>query len=150
MDEQEKAHKSTIEFERRKYKRQKNAKFNLTLRVKPLIELNSLLNMASRIQERIAALDAPDHKTDEEEIWSLIRFSLVVVRVILFVAIIVVSEVMESVFIYNLSASLWALIIGIPLFVLISMGILFGDRVMKHEETGFVETAVLRPIRERL
>ena len=106
--------------------------------------------MASRIQERIAALGAPDHKTDEEEIWSLIRFSLVVVRVILFVAIIVVSEVMESVFIYNLSASLWALIIGIPLFVLISMGILFGDRVMKHEETGFVETAVLRPIRERL
>ncbi len=150
MDVQEKAHRSTIEFERRKYKRRKNAKLNLTLRVKPLIELNSLLNMASRIQERIAALDAPDHKTDEEEIWSLIRFSLVVVRVILFVAIIVVSEVMESVFIYNLSASLWALIIGVPLFVLISMGIIFGDRVMKHEETGFVETAVLRPIRERL
>ena len=115
-----------------------------------MIELSSLLDMASRIQERIAALDAPDNKSDEEEIWSLIRFSLVVVRVILFVAIIVVSEVMESVFIYNLSASLWALIIGIPLFVLISMGILFGDRIMKHEETGFVETAVLRPIRERL
>ncbi len=150
MDEQEKARKSTIEFERRKFKHQKNAKFNLVLRVKPLIELSSLLDMASRIQERIAALDAPDNKSDEEEIWSLIRFSLVVVRVILFVAIIVVSEVMESVFIYNLSASLWALIIGIPLFVLISMGILFGDRIMKHEETGFVETAVLRPIRERL
>ena len=150
MDVLEKARRSTIEFERRKFKRRKNAKLNLTLRVKHLIELNSLLDMASRIHERIAALDAPDNKTDEEEIWSLIRFSLVVVRVILFVAIIVVSEVMESVFIYNLSASLWALIIGIPLFVLISMGILFGDRVMKHEETGFVETAVLRPIRERL
>jgi hypothetical protein len=46
--------------------------------------------------------------------------------------------------------ALWALIIGIPLFVLLSMGILFGDRMMKHEETGFAETTILRPIRERL
>jgi uncharacterized membrane protein len=57
---------------------------------------------------------------------------------------------MESVFLYNLSMALWALIIGIPLFVLLSMGILFGDRMMKHEETGFAETTILRPIRERL
>jgi len=124
--------------------------WNPLLRVKHLIDSTSKTLMASRIHERIAALDSPDNKTDEEEIWALIRFSLVVLRVLLFVAIIIVSEVMESVFLYNLSMALWALIIGIPLFVLLSMGILFGDRMMKHEETGFAETTILRPIRERL
>ena len=78
--------------------------------------------MAGRLQNRLAQLDTPDHATDEEEIWSLIRLSLVLLRVVLFIAIIAVSELMESYYISNLSMALWAIIIGIPLFVLISGG----------------------------
>ncbi len=106
--------------------------------------------MASRIQQRFADLDTPDDLTDEDEIWALIRISLVVSRVVLFIAIIAISEIMESYFLYNLSMAIWSLIIGIPLFILISMGILFGDRLMDNGKNKSVETTVLRPIRERL
>jgi len=106
--------------------------------------------MASRFQQRFAELDKPDDVTDEDEIWSLIRFSLVTLRVLLFIAIIVISEIMESYFIYNLSMAIWSLVIGIPLFVLISMGIILGDRFMKQEKTSSTASAVLRPIQERL
>ena len=106
--------------------------------------------MASRIQQRFAELDKPDDVTDEDEIWSLIRFSLVTLRVLLFIAIIVISEIMESYFIYNLSMAIWSLVIGIPLFVLISMGIILGDRFMQQEKTSSTASAVLRPIQERL
>ena len=106
--------------------------------------------MASRFQQRFAELDKPDDVTDEDEIWSLIRFSLVTLRVLLFIAIIVISEIMESYFIYNLSMAIWSLVIGIPLFILISMGIILGDRFMQHEEKKPVGSTVLRPIQERL
>ncbi|HJL96749.1 MAG TPA: hypothetical protein QF401_01225 [Candidatus Poseidoniaceae archaeon] len=106
--------------------------------------------MASRLQQRLAELDTPDDMTDEEEIWSLVRLSLVILRIILFVAIIAVSELMESYAIYGISMALWALIIGIPLFILISGGIILGDRIVKKKEAGIVEKTLLRPIRERL
>ena len=106
--------------------------------------------MASRLQRRISELDTPDHATDEEEIWSLIRLSLVILRIVLFFAIIAVSELLESYFIYDLSMALWALIVGIPLFILISWGIILGDRMINKAEAGLVESAVLRPIRDRL
>jgi hypothetical protein len=106
--------------------------------------------MAGRLQNRLAQLDTPDHATDEEEIWSLIRLSLVLLRVVLFVAIIAISELMESYYISNLSMALWAIIIGIPLFILISWGIILGDRIIRKEGSGLEETTVLRPIRERL
>lgn len=106
--------------------------------------------MASRFQQRFAELDKPDDITDEDEIWSLIRFSLVTFRVLLFIAIIVISEIMESYFIYNLSMAIWSLVIGIPLFILTSMGIILGDRFMQQENTASAASAVLRPIQERL
>ena len=106
--------------------------------------------MASRLQRRFSELDTPDYATDEEEIWSLIRLSLVILRTVLFVTIIAVSELMESYFIYDLSMALWALIVGIPLFILISWGIILGDRIINKAEPGIVETTLLRPIRERL
>jgi len=106
--------------------------------------------MAGRLQRRLSELDTPDHATDEEEIWSLIRLSLVIIRIILFVAIIAISELMENYFFYNLSMALWALIIGVPLFILISWGIILGDRIIKKADTGIAETTLLRPIRERL
>jgi type VI protein secretion system component VasK len=106
--------------------------------------------MASRLHQRLAELDQPSEITDEEEIWALIRLTLVLLRIILFVAIIVVSELMESYTVYNLSMALWSIIIGVPLFVLLSMAILFGDKVIKNQHESSVETTVLRPIRERL
>ena len=106
--------------------------------------------MASRLHQRLAELDQPSEITDEEEIWALIRLTLVLLRIVLFVAIIVVSELMESYTVYNLSMALWSIIIGVPLFVLLSMAILFGDKVIKNQQESTVETTVLRPIRERL
>jgi hypothetical protein len=46
--------------------------------------------------------------------------------------------------------AIWSLVIGIPLFVLISMGIILGDRFMQQEKTSSTASAVLRPIQERL
>ena len=106
--------------------------------------------MASRLQQRLAELDKPSEITDEEEIWALIRLTLVLLRIVLFIAIIVVSELMENYTVYNLSMALWSIIIGVPLFVLLSMAIIFGDRIIKNQRDGVVETTVLRPIRERL
>ena len=106
--------------------------------------------MTSRLHQRLAELDQPSEITDEEEIWALIRLTLVLLRIVLFVAIIVVSELMESYTVYNLSMALWSIIIGVPLFVLLSMAILFGDKVIKNQQESSVETTVLRPIRERL
>ena len=106
--------------------------------------------MASRLHQRLAELDQPSEITDEEEIWALIRLTLVLLRIVLFIAIIVVSELMESYTVYNLSMALWSIIIGVPLFVLLSMAILFGDKVIKNQQESTVETTVLRPIRERL
>ena len=106
--------------------------------------------MAGRLHNRLAELDIPDHATDEEEIWSLIRLSLVILRIILFVAIILTSELMESYYISNLSVAVWALVLGIPLFILISWGIVLGDRIIKKQADTDEETAVLRPIRERI
>ncbi|MDE0869161.1 MAG: hypothetical protein OSA21_02480 [Candidatus Poseidoniaceae archaeon] len=106
--------------------------------------------MAGRLHNRLAELDTPDHATDEEEIWSLIRLSLVILRIVLFVAIILVSELMESYYLSNLSMAVWALVIGIPLFILISWVIVLGDRVIKKQALASEETAVLRPILERV
>jgi len=106
--------------------------------------------MASRLHQRLAELDQPSEITDEEEIWALIRLTLVLLRIVLFIAIIVVSELMESYTVYNLSMALWSIIIGVPLFILLSMAILFGDKVIKNQQESTVETTVLRPIRERL
>ncbi len=105
--------------------------------------------MAGRLHNRLAELDTPDHATDEE-IWSLIRLSLVILRIVLFVVIILTSELMESYYISNLSMALWALVLGIPLFILISWGIVLGDRIIKKQADTSEETAVLRPIRERI
>ena len=106
--------------------------------------------MAGRLHNRLAELDTPDHATDEEEIWSLIRLSLVILRIILFVTIILISELVESYYISNLSMAVWALVLGIPLFILISWGIVLGDRIIKKENDEREETTVLRPIRVRI
>jgi hypothetical protein len=106
--------------------------------------------MAGRFSQRIAAMDTPDDVTDEEEIWALIRLSLVVFRVVVFVGVILLSEMMEEYSMYGISIAIWSLIIGVPLFVMISIGILIGDRMVKKSEQSQPETALLHPILERV
>jgi len=105
--------------------------------------------MARRsIADRLAELDRPDQRTDEEEIWGVVRAILSVSRIVVFVGIIVVSEMLEEHFFNGLSLGIWSLIIGIPLFIAISVAIFMGDTWFGEDEEE--KTAVLRPIQERL
>ncbi len=81
--------------------------------------------MAQTIRERI---NEPDDNDDAREIWMLIRSWLTVFRVILVFAIIGVAEIFEEENLMNLSLSVWAIIVGFPLFLLISMIIIQGDK----------------------
>jgi len=81
--------------------------------------------MAQTIRERI---NEPDDNDDAREIWMLIRSWLTVIRVILVFAIIGVAEIFEEENLMNLSLSVWAIIVGFPLFLLISMIIIQGDK----------------------
>ena len=105
--------------------------------------------MARRsIADRLAELDRPDQRTDEEEIWGVVRAILGVSRIVVFVGIIVISEMLEEYFFNGLSLGIWSLIIGIPLFVAISAVIIMGDKWFDEDEEE--KTAVLRPIQQRL
>ena len=70
--------------------------------------------------ERLSALDKPDEANDTEQIWMIIRTFLGIVRVLIFVSIILIAEMLEEIFIGNLSLAVWSLIVGIPLFILLS------------------------------
>ncbi|DAC29895.1 MAG TPA: hypothetical protein HA356_08480 [Candidatus Poseidoniaceae archaeon] len=99
------------------------------------------------LAERFADLDTPDERTDEEEIWGVVRAVLNIARVVVFLSIILVSEMLEEYFFNGLSVAIWSLIIGIPLFFAISVSILLGDSWFPKTEDE--DTAVLRPIRRR-
>ena len=99
------------------------------------------------LAERFADLDQPDERTDEEEIWGVVRAVLNIARVVVFLSIILVSEMLEEYFFNGLSVAIWSLIIGIPLFFAISVSILLGDSWFPKTEDE--DTAVLRPIRRR-
>ncbi len=81
--------------------------------------------MAQSLRDRI---NAPDESTDAREIWMMIRSWLTLIRVVLVIAIIIIAEVFESQSIYNLSLSVWAIVVGFPTFLLISMVIIQGDK----------------------
>ena len=100
------------------------------------------------IADRLAELDRPDQRTDEEEIWGVVRAILSVCRIVVFVGIIVISEMLEEYFFNVLSLGIWSLIIGIPLFVAISVAIIMGDNWFGEDEEE--KTAVLRPIQQRI
>ena len=55
-------------------------------------------------------------------------------RVIIFILIIAIAELMEEFFIGKLSLAIWSLIIGIPLFVLISVLIIMGNEYFLGEK----------------
>lgn len=81
--------------------------------------------MAQTFRERI---DAPDDSSDAREIWLLIRSWMTVFRVVLIIAIIIVAEIFEEATLLNFSLSVWAIVVGFPLFLLVSMVIVQGDK----------------------
>ena len=100
--------------------------------------------------ERLAALDKPDEANDTEQIWMIIRTFLGIIRVLIFISIIVIAEMLEEIFIANLSLAVWSLIVGIPLFVLVSSMIILGNKKFLNDSKKSPKTAVLRPIMERV
>jgi len=65
---------------------------------------------------------------DAREIWLLIRGWLGIIRVLVIIAIIIVAEIFEEAIVFNLSLSVWAIVVGFPLFLLISIVIIQGDK----------------------
>ena len=97
--------------------------------------------------ERITAMDKPDEVQETEQIWRTVRSFLGLFRVIIFILIIAIAELMEEFFIGKLSLAIWSLIVGIPLFILLSVLIIMGNGYFLDEKEK--KTAVLRPILKR-
>ena len=71
-------------------------------------------------------------------------------QVMIFVSIIVIAEMLEEIFIGNLSLAVWSLIVGIPLFVLLSSLIILGNKRFIDKPAKSDNTTVLRPILKRV
>jgi len=97
--------------------------------------------------ERITAMDKPDEVQETEQIWRTVRSFLGLMRVIIFILIIAIAELMEEFFIGKLSLAIWSLIVGIPLFILLSVLIIMGNGYFLDQKEK--KTAVLRPILKR-
>ncbi len=97
--------------------------------------------------ERISAMDKPDEVQDTEQIWITVRSLLGLMRVVIFILIIAIAELMEEFLIGELSLAIWSLIVGIPLFILLSVLIIMGNGYFLNEKEK--KTAVLRPILKR-
>ena len=88
-------------------------------------------------------------KSDEEEIWLTIRSVLTFARVVVLFGTIVVSELFEEYYFLDLTIAIWSLIIGIPLFFVISVLSLWGNKSFIPVEPKEQMTTILRPILER-
>ena len=73
-------------------------------------------------------VDAP--ASDEAEIWSSIRTGIGGLAVLDLVAMVLISEALEDLEWRGLSLSVWAIVIGVPVFLLLSALTLFGDRML--------------------
>jgi len=80
------------------------------------------------------AEDDKPRLSDEEEIWSALRTAIGALAVLDLVAMIVVSEAMEDTNWQGMSVSVWAIVIGVPIFALLSALTLFGDRIMLRNQ----------------
>ena len=87
--------------------------------------------------------------SDQEEIWMSIRAILSILRVLILISTIIVSEFFEDHYILDLTIAIWSLIIGIPLFFLISLLILWGNKAFIPASTKEQIDTVLRPILKR-
>ena len=87
--------------------------------------------------------------SDQEEIWMSIRSILSLLRVLILISTIVVSEFFDDHYILEVTVAIWSLIIGIPLFFLISLVILWGNKAFIPVSTKEQIETVLRPILKR-
>ena len=87
--------------------------------------------------------------SDQEEIWLSILSILSLLRVLILISTIVVSEFFEDHYILELTVAIWSLIIGIPLFFLISLVILWGNKTFIPVSAKEQIETVLRPILKR-
>ena len=86
-------------------------------------------DMAGRsLAQRLVALDQPDQRSEAEAIWFSVRPVMLLLRVLLVVAVILIGEIFDDLRIQGLSICVWALIAGIPLFLLVSMLIVYLDQ----------------------
>lgn len=65
--------------------------------------------------------------------WGSVRPLLVLGRILMVGMIIIIGELFDDVRLFGLTIGVWALILGIPLFLLISMIITYGDRFVNPE-----------------
>jgi hypothetical protein len=84
---------------------------------------------------RFEELDQPTHGNDLVDIWKGIRALLSIVRVVIIFAIIIVAELFNEIFISSLSLSIWSIIVGLPLFFVLSIAILLGDSLYSEGDS---------------
>ena len=87
--------------------------------------------------------------SDQEEIWMSILAILSILRVLVLISTIVISEFFEEHYILDLTVAIWSLIVGIPMFFLISLLILWGNKAFIPVSAKEQIETVLRPILER-
>ena len=87
--------------------------------------------------------------SDQEEIWMSIRAIFSILLVLVLISTFVISEFFEDNYILDLTVAIWSLIVGIPMFFLISLLILWGNKAFIPVSAKEQIETVLRPILER-
>lgn len=85
------------------------------------------------LAERLSAMDQPDHATEAGAMWGSVRPLLVLGRILMVGMLIIVGEIFDDVRVAGLTIGVWALVLGIPLFLLISSFITYVDRLVGLE-----------------
>ncbi|DAC32325.1 MAG: hypothetical protein CMB38_02505 [Euryarchaeota archaeon] len=78
--------------------------------------------------------EAEPRLTDSEEIWSALRTAIGGLAVLDVLTMIIVSEAMEDASWQGMSVSVWAIVVGVPIFALLSALTLFGDRIILRNQ----------------
>ena len=78
-------------------------------------------------------MDQPDHATEAGAMWGSVRPLLVLGRILMVGMLIIVGEIFDDVRVAGLTIGVWALVLGIPLFLLISSFITYVDRLVGLE-----------------
>ena len=85
------------------------------------------------LAERLSAMDQPDHATEAGAMWGSVRPLLVLGRILMVGMLIILGEIFDDVRVAGLTIGVWALVLGIPLFLLISSFITYVDRLVGLE-----------------
>ena len=85
------------------------------------------------LAERLSAMDQPDHATEAGAMWGSVRPLLVLGRILMVGMLIIVGEIFDDVRVAGVTIGVWALVLGIPLFLLISSFITYVDRLVGLE-----------------